>query len=165
MNQQKVPPMSNNQDAVKLLPCPWCGPVGAVAVSPNFSKCGAGKPTWVASCQNCQAKIYDELSTQEIAAQRWNNRTPTPREQELEAQLNRTQSLYSIADKQRELALDKVGELEAQNKALWELVETLEPLIQYACETFNDYRFNDRHFMGPKYSAGRVSIQKAKEAR
>ncbi len=132
-------------DAVKLLPCPWCGPVGAVAVSPNFSKCGAGKPTWMVSCQNCQAKIYDELSTQEIAAQRWNTRAPTPREQELEA----------------------------QNKALWELVDWSKIMLADSQQYMEVMGFDGKliefknaykRFVKAK-GDWEAAIQKAKEAR
>jgi hypothetical protein len=84
--------MPNNQDAVKLLPCPFCGG----EAYEGYDDCSYGD---YVECSDCLTKVrnltFSSINPQPDAATVWQRRAPTPREQELEA----------------------------QNKALWELVE------------------------------------------
>jgi Lar family restriction alleviation protein len=92
--------MPSNQDAVKLLPCPFCGGEDIdVSIYPysttiQCNKCQAFSPRY-----GCTNQISEKA-----AISRWNTRAPTPRE----------------------------AELEAQNKALWELVGNAEKALDIA---------------------------------
>jgi hypothetical protein len=64
--------MPNNQDAVKMLPCPFCG---------NDPQISDDVFNWY-GCPNanCPASVVN------TSAKTWQTRAPTPREQELEAE-------------------------------------------------------------------------------
>lgn len=79
--------MPNNQDTLKLLPCPFTGREARIDQGGEDCFYGVSKGP-----DQAEGPVRE---TYEAAVKAWNTRTPTPREQELEA----------------------------QNKALWELVD------------------------------------------
>jgi hypothetical protein len=146
--QQKVLPMPNNQDTVKLLPCPFCGAEAesyhAAERKPHAD--GSLNACWIVDCSECDANLEGcGYRSQEEAEREWNTRAPTPREQELEA----------------------------QNKALWELVWKADDALQgmVSLITVNTVAggkipsiFADDTRVAWAIEA-REAIQKAKEAR
>ncbi|NBT58243.1 hypothetical protein EBT16_05615 [bacterium] len=79
------------------------------------------------------ACLEHNVDSKDIYLRQWNNvknnRAPTPREQELEAVLKGTQAIYREADQQRNNAVSRAQELEAQNKALLELVRAAKLVV------------------------------------
>ena len=140
---RKIVNMSNNQDAVKLLPCPFCG------AAAKLEQGGFGEQ--FAACTRCWLHMgMAWADTKENAVKGWNTRAPTPREQELEARCRELEAATLTEWKKRERLSQyprgktvcptkalgdlayMVDKLEAQNKALWELVS------EYAeCEVYS----------------------------
>jgi hypothetical protein len=78
--------VTNNQEAVKLLPCPWCGK------APKYDTFIDGDVYPYCCTKGCPAWLENPT----IVA--WNTRAPTPREQELEQKVDELEQMLSTAD-------------------------------------------------------------------
>ncbi len=73
--------MPNNQDTLKLLPCPFTGREARIDQGGEDCFYGVSKGP-----DQAEGPVRE---TYEAAVKAWNTRTPTPREQELEAALEK----------------------------------------------------------------------------
>lgn len=163
---KKAPPMPNNQDAV-LKPCPFCGCKELSIEKENFYYHKRVK------CKECCC---------EHRFDRWQQRTPTPREQELDAPIDAMHEHKKVViacfnnelEQRTASYTSKIAELEAQNKALWELVGECEKALRHLVyETTHlspqrDDGAHDCRISALALRYGReslVSIQKAKEGK
>ena len=79
---------------MKLLPCPWCGET-EYGVSFAINNIG----NHVVECNNCCVQQCEQMPkefNQSGQVHEWNTRAPTPREQELEAQNKALRELVNL---------------------------------------------------------------------
>jgi len=117
--------MPNNQDAVKLLPCPFCGG----EAYEGYDDCSYGD---YVECSDCLTKVrnltFSSINPQPDAATVWQRRAPTPREQELEAVLDEARKAladFALLFKSSNSVAVSMVRLEPKHAAVIELEQAL----------------------------------------